>query len=264
MELEYEIIDFHTHPFMSRRTNICAHTDYCNMSAENTKELLLGLGISKICGAVIGKVIRPGDGADAWQEITACNNEALELREMYGDFYIPGFHVHPEYIRESCEEIERMSKLGIKLVGELVPYFHAWSDYSCKGFYEILDVCQQYGTVVSFHSSGEDEMDKMVKAFPNVTFVAAHPGEYGEFMRHMERMKLSENYYLDLSGYGIFRHGMLRHALDEFGAERFLFGSDYPTCNPAMYIGGVYFDTLIKDEEKKMIFSENAKRLLRI
>ena len=72
----------------------------------------------------------------------------------------------------------------------------------------------------------------------------------------IHRVKMSDNYYLDLSGYGIFRHGMLRHAIDEFGAERFLFGSDYPTCNPSMYIGGVLLDDLITDEEKELIRKE--------
>ncbi len=264
MNIEYEIIDFHTHPFIDARTNICAHKEYCNMSAENTKANLMESGISKICGSVICLPKNVPEGQSTWENIKACNNEALKLREIYGDFYIPGFHVHPDYFKESCEEIERMSNLGIKLVGELVPYLHGWKDYSCKGFSEILDVCEQYDMIVSFHSSGEDEMDNMVKAHPNVKFVAAHPGEYAEFMRHMDRMKMSDNYYLDVSGYGIFRHGMLRHAIDEFGAERFLFGSDYPTCNVASYIGGVYLDTLITDREKKMIFSENAKNLLGI
>ena len=155
-----------------------------------------------------------------------------------------------------------MYQKGVHLVGELVPYSQRWKDYSCKGFAEILDVCREYNMIVSFHSMGEDEMDAMVKANPNVTFVAAHPGEYREFMRHMERMEYSENYYLDLSGYGIFRHGMLKHAVNKFGAERFLFGSDYPTCNMGMYIGGVLYDPLLTDAEKELIFSKNAERLL--
>ena len=94
--------------------------------------------------------------------------------------------------------------------------------------------------------------------------MAAHPGEHDTFSRHLHRMELSENYYLDVSGTGLFRHGILRHGMDEFGAERFLFGSDYPICNPAMYIGGVLLDSLISEEEKRMIFAENAKRLLRL
>ncbi len=262
--MEYEIIDFHTHPFLSRGTNICSHIDYCDMSAENTKKDLMNLGINRICGSVIGTAQNILTANNTWSKIKACNNEALQLRDMYGDFYIPGFHIHPGYIKESCEEIERMHKRGIRLVGELVPYWHEWSDYSCKEFSELLDVCEDYNMVVSFHSMGNDQMDKMVENHKNIVFVAAHPGEYDEFMLHMERMKNNENYYLDLSGYGLFRYGMLRHALDKFGAERFLFGSDYPTCNPSMYIGGIYFDNLILDKEKEMIFSRNAKRLLEI
>ena len=83
-------------------------------------------------------------------------------------------------------------------------------------------------------------------------------------MRHLNRMKISENYYLDLSGTGLFRHGMLRHGIDEVGAERFLFGSDYPTCNPAMFLGGVILDTSISEEEKTLILAGNAQRLLQL
>ena len=105
-------------------------------------------------------------------------------------------------------------------------------------------------------------MDRMVERHPEVVFVMAHPGEYGEFMRHMARAQKSRNYYLDLSGYGVFRYGMLRHAIDVMGAERILFGSDFPTCNPAMYLGSVTMDGLISDEERELILSGNAKRLL--
>ena len=37
-----------------------------------------------------------------------------------------------------------------------------------------------------------------------------------------------------------------------------------PTCNPAMFIGGVLLDSLITDNEREMIFSKNAKRLLNL
>ena len=75
---------------------------------------------------------------------------------------------------------------------------------------------------------------------------------------------MSENYYLDLSGYGMFRYGMLRKAIDSFGIDRILFGSDYPTCHPGMYLGGVLFDNLVTDTEKEKIFFENAKKLLKL
>jgi len=232
------------------------------MSPENTLGMFGRLGVSKICGSVIANVKE--NCIPAWNKIKANNDAALTLRDFYKGFYIPGFHVHPDFYDESVEEIKRMHKAGVNLIGELVPYHDGWNDYSCESFSSLLDEAGKHNMIVSFHSQGEDEMDAMVKAHKDVIFVAAHPGEYKAFMRHVERMKYSENYYLDLSGYGIFRHGMLRRAIDEFGVDRILFGSDFPTCNPAMYIGGVLLDELITDGEKEKIFSLNAKKLLGI
>lgn len=262
-DVKYDIIDFHTHVFLTDESNICSHKECCNMSVEDTLAIMDELNISYFCGSVIGK----GDSSSSEAMLKTMyddNNEALALREKYNGRYIPGFHVNPHFVKESIEEIKRMNKLGVKLIGELVPYCKNWSDYSSKQLSEILDVAEEYDMVVSFHSQGEDEMDKMVREHPNLKFVAAHPGEYDSFMRHVERFKMSENYYLDLSGYGIFRYGMLRHLIDEVGCDRILFGSDFPTCNPGMYVGGVLLDRTIKGEEKEKIFSLNAKKLLGI
>jgi predicted TIM-barrel fold metal-dependent hydrolase len=254
--MTYEIIDFHTHPFPDTAANINSYKDE---ETVDTLTYLRGLGISGICGSVI---YRLAPGGDPWKAVLDSNNGALALREKFGSFYIPGFHVHPNYVKESCEEIERMHNAGIHLIGELVPYLHGWEDYSCSAFDEILDTASQYNMIVSFHSMDNDQMDTMVRRHPKTVFVAAHPGEYPDYMRHLERMKYSENYYLDLSGYGLFRHRMLRHGIDTVGLHRFIFGSDYPTCSPAMYIGGVALDTLLTESEKQQIFSGNAKRLL--
>lgn len=256
-----EIIDFHTHPYIDDKTNICRHKEYVKISPVETVDYLKGMGISKICGSVITAGEKELKGFD---KIKADNEKMLQLKELYGDFYIPGFHIHPHYIKESMEEIEKMHKLGINLIGELVPYIDGWANYSVDGLSEILDLAEQYSMVVNFHSLDDKSMDKMVSEHKNVVFIAAHPGEYDNFMGHLKRMRMSENYYLDLSGTGLFRHGMLRRGIDECGVERFIFGSDYPVCNPAMFIGGVMNDSLISDSEKEAIFAKNIKRILHI
>ena len=261
---DYEIVDFHIHPFIDEKNNICSHKNYMNMNVDETKRLFSNFGVTHVCGSVLTDKSKRSATSNIWEYLVEENNTALKIRDYYGDFYLLGFHVHPDYVKESIDEIHRMHSLGVHLIGELCPYLHGWNDYSCESFSKILDEAEKYNMIVSFHSSGEDEMDKMVQEHPEITFVAAHPGEYYSFLRHMARMKMSKNYYLDLSGYGIFRHGMLRHAIDEVGADRFMFGSDFPTCNLGMYIGGVLLDDSISDEEKRMIFSENAKRILKL
>ena len=254
--MQYEIIDFHTHPFADEASNICK---YQKDRMEDTVSYLQELGVSRICGSVIYRQI---PDATPWETIQECNRVALLMKDRYGDFYVPGFHVHPAYVKESCMEIERMHGMGLRLIGELTPYIHGWSDYSCSAFDEILDTAAQYGMVVNFHSGDLDQMDAMVRKHPNTVLVAAHPGETANYQRHLERMKLSENYYLDLSGGGLLRHRLLRYGIDTCGVHRFLFGSDYPVCNPAVYVGGVALDALLTDAEKQQIFSGNAKRLL--
>lgn len=260
--MNFEIIDFHTHPFPDAAHNIAAHKDYCGMSVENTRAVFDHLGVSKICGSVI-RAGGAGDD-DPWTVVRENNDHALSLRDACHSFYIPGFHVHPAYVEQSIAEIGRMHALGVNLIGELVPYYDKWNEYTYASpeFSEILDAAEQYDMIVSFHSQNEDEMDAMVKAHPHIRFVAAHPGEYPAFMRHIARAKMSDNYYLDLSGTGLFRYGMLRRAIDDMGLEHILFGSDYPTCNPAMFVGAVLLDPLLSDQEREKVLSGNAKSLL--
>jgi predicted TIM-barrel fold metal-dependent hydrolase len=56
---------------------------------------------------------------------------------------------------------------------------------------------------------------------------------------------------------------MLSQLVNDVGAERILFGTDYPVCNPGVYVGGVLAEK-ITDSAKELIFSGNAKRLLGI
>jgi len=260
--MSFEIIDFHTHPFLHCDGNICGYKDYSeNITAQDTINDLKSIGISKICGSVIS----PFDKENYdWSSIEALNDIALELKEMYGDFYIPGFHIHPSFIRESCEEIERMSKKGIRLIGELVPYWHGWSSYGSRELREILTLAEEKEMILSLHTMDEEGIDTVLKEHKRLTVVAAHPGEKPSFDRHIERMKAYENYFLDLSGTGLFRHASVRNAIDKAGKERIIFGSDYPTCNPAMFIGGVLLDFTLTDTEKEYILSKNAKRLIGI
>lgn len=261
--MNYEIIDFHTHPFPTNEYNICNHIANCDMSVENTKKMMDKLGVSKICGSVIENApLRENE--TWWDRVRACNDFALKLKAIYGDFYIPGFHIHPDFPEESLQEIDRMYAEGVRLIGELVPYMMGYNEYNTPIFNKLIDYATEKGMVVSIHTMDDDDMDRFVAAHPDTTIVAAHPGEFKRLMRHVERMKRHPNYYIDLSGGGMFRHGMVKRVIDEIGANRILYGSDFPTCNPAMFLGGVLFDDLIQPKEKQAIFADNAKRLLQL
>lgn len=262
--MSFEIIDIHTHPWVRPEDNICGYRQLMDGDPFATyKNDLTRAGISRAAGMVIPIGMNKTPEEQLCQ-LRLSNDYALTVWEALGDFYIPGMSIHPAFVRESCEEIERMYKAGVRLVGELVPYFCSWGQigFVHEGMDEILDVIEDYGMVVNFHSTNarEDEY-AMVKAHPGITFVGAHPGEKTAYMRHLAWMEEMPNYYLDLSGTGLFRHAMLTYGVGRVGAERFLFGSDYPTCSPGMNVGGVEY-TDISEADKDLIFYGNACRLL--
>lgn len=263
--MPYEIIDFHTHPFLRPENNICNHQSFCGIQSGDILGDMRALGISKFCGSVIPR--KRAEDQNVWDRLKRANDDALALREIFGTVYIPGFHVHPGFVEQSIEEIHRMHEAGVRLIGELVPYSCEWEDYGCtfasEAFSKILDEAEKFRMIVSFHSDeNADAMDAMVQSHKNLTLVAAHPGEAPRLLRHIARAKMSDNYYLDLSGTGLFRYGMLCRAVREMGADHVLFGTDYPTCTPGMYVGGVTYDKFLSDEEKALVFAGNAKRLL--
>ncbi len=256
LHMNYEIVDFHTHPFFLAEENICAHKEYTEMSPDSFLDDMKELGITCFAGSVI---TRRGKGAEMMKN---CNESAFKLREIYGKKYIPGIQIDPNYVNESISEIDAMIKRGFKLIGELVPYHYGW-DYSHEGLYEILDYTKDKHLIYSFHTMDHVQMEALAQRYKDTTFVFAHPGEKPALLKQIELMKRCENVYLDLSGTGLFRYGMLKRLVCEVGAERILFGSDYPVCNPGMYVGGVMLEK-ITEKEKKLIFAENAKRLLSI
>lgn len=254
---KYRIIDFHAHPFTSSQTNVCYYQkNVGKMDMQTTRELYKEWGMEKLCGSIIDTKTM-----GSWEDIKACNDIAVEFKNQFPDFYIPGFHVSPRFVKESIAEIERMHALNINLIGELVPERYGWGEhYESIALAEILEVAEHYNMVVSIHANNGAE--ELCKRFKKLKIVGSHPGEYDLLKVHMKCMELNPNYSLDISGTGIIRLGVFRHVIDNFGCERLLFGTDYPVCNPAVYIGGIALDPTLTEEEKQAIFSKNALKLL--
>ena len=256
----FEIIDFHTHPFTAANENISSYGNEFSFSDTEIEEYVRDFGISRFAGSVVDTTFKTKEGFD-FLGVRRLNDTALALRDKFSGVYIPGIHIHPGFVEESVSEIERCGKLGVRLIGEIVPHLFRWGSYADVGLDEILDAAAHYGMVFNFHTMAHDTVEGMIKAHPDVTFVAAHPGERKIIEFHVELMRKYENYCLDISGTGIFRWQMLRYLVDTVGSERIIFGSDYPTCNPGVYIGGVLGER-ISDKDKENIFSKNAKRIL--
>ena len=144
----YKIIDFHTHPYIEDNERIGMYLNEFKMSTEDFFNDAKESNVVKVCGSVIGRNVMD------FTDIQGFNRNALRLREMYCDTYIPGFHIHPEYVEKSIAEIELAIANGVRLIGELVPYSHKWgeSGYSSKGFMEILDFINGKNMIINLYN----------------------------------------------------------------------------------------------------------------
>ena len=249
------IIDFHMHPYLNETENLRFYPN--GDHPDEIQSRLMASGISHICGSIASK----DETMTVWQ----MNDIALQIKEKWGDFYTPGFHIHPAEVDRSLAEIRRMNALGVRLMGEVVPYMHGWNDFVHTNYRDelegLLSEAEKCGMVFSFHTDWSWKMEELIEAHPDLPFVAAHPGEKESVGRHIERMRKYENTYLDISGTGILRLGLLEHLVNSVGADRILFGTDYPISNHDLYIHCVR-TARITDADKEKIFHENAERLL--
>lgn len=249
-----EIFDFHLHPFIDVANSIGQYgvpEDWRAFVAH-----LKGQGITGCAGTVIRRITR-----ESFEPVKDLNDQALRFRDLNPDFYVPGIHVHGFHPQESCEELLRMHAEGVKLIGELVWYYMDYPGYGTEEFKPVWELAEKLGMVVSIHPTTIEDMEKMIAPFPKLKVVIAHPGEKKDYMAKIDLLKRYPNAFMDICGTGLFRYGMLQYGVHELGAERFLFGTDYPVCSVGVQIGGVDAEPLT-DAERTAIYSGNAKRLL--
>lgn len=249
-----QIFDFHLHPFIDPNNSIAGYG--VPATCEDFFKHLKDIGITKCAGSVI-RHSEPTSFAD----ISRLNDEALKIRELYPDFYIPGIHVHPNFPVESCRELERLHAEGVRLIGELVWYMMGYKEYSTPAFNPVWELAERLGMTVSVHPTSIEDIEKVLTAFPHLNIVIAHPGEKKTYLANIELLKRHPNAYLDICGTGLFRYGMLAHGVHELGTERILFATDFPTCNAAMQIAAVLSEPLT-EQQRDAIFHTNAEKLL--
>ncbi len=252
------IIDFHTHPGW----NTTQQFGY-DMTDERYVAMLQNAGISMSCGSPIDVPIFYREVEEYERLIPELNSKAWSLQEQYPDFYIPGIHIHPAFPEMSLEQLRLHKARGGKLVGELVGYLMGYESYNTPEIMGLFETCRDLGMVLNLHQKLVAEAETIAAAFPTMPVVMAHPGYKKQYLEKLAAMEKHKNLYLDLSGDGIRITGMLRYGVDNVGADRFLFGTDFPAYKPATYVHSVLCEDLT-DRQLEMILWHNAATLLEL
>ena len=263
-----KIIDFHTHPTWETPSIIDSA-----VTEDRFISTLRRAGISVACGSAIDTSLM-SEGKDYGKIIKTLNERIFACKDRNPDFIIPGIHVHPDFVKESVEEIEKYIPRGLRLVGELVPGMlggrvltdpkaYGAGSFIEDGCFEIFKVCEEKGLTLSIHTSTPDEGRELASRFPHLNIVMAHAGPPEAFVERVKAVSEYDNLFFDISGSGTLLRGVVEYAYRMLGKEKILFGTDFPGYAPGAFVGMVEYAD-IPDEAKEYIFHINAERLLNL
>ncbi|MBQ3865686.1 MAG: amidohydrolase [Clostridia bacterium] len=173
--------------------------------------------------------------------------------------------LHPDS-PDQAGDMEHLLSLGLKGV-KLHPDIQRFAvdDPRCLKIYEL---CGKAGIPVLLHTgdkrydySNPNRLLPVLRAYPHVTFIGAHFGGYSVWESAVPRLSGTENLYVDLcsSMQWITPEETLSY-IRAYGADRVLFGTDYPMWDPATCLDA-FLALGLEGEDLELICHKNAEKV---
>lgn len=256
-----KIIDTHTHIFPDKIAQRASDNvgNYYNlrMECDGTVNMLLdgGNGINVEYFVVSSAALKP-------ENVIAGNNYLLDSAKENKRF-IPLCSIHPLF-EEPERELERIKHKGAKGL-KLHPDFQHFN-IDDPNMIEVYKTAASLDLPILFHvgdentdSSSPARLYKALDKVPHLKAIAAHMGGYLVW-DEAEDILYGTDIYFDTSDVLlVLSPEKVTSQIRKHGADKILFGSDYPLRST--YTAFKTFETLdLTDEEKKMIYYSNALR----
>jgi hypothetical protein len=241
------IVDFHTHV---DRAELFGWMD----PPEKLVPLLDEAGID--LAAVMTYVDLPGVNPLALEYVA-------ESVSRFPDRLVGFVRLNPNHRREARKALRRaVDEFGFRGV-KLHPtttLAHPAEDPTV----ELLRACGDMGVPALFHCGDDPYTTPQAIALgaaraPDATVVLGHMGGYFHVDEAIAAAERHANLYLETSAMPY--PGKIAEAVRRVGAERVLFGSDGPGCNPGLEVEKVRMLGL-PPEEEALVLGGNAERLL--
>jgi predicted TIM-barrel fold metal-dependent hydrolase len=245
------VVDFHTH-IWGDRTDRDAEALIRMMDRFD----LAWIGVSALVG---GQQPSPSDVRSA--------NDTVAAFQRRDPGRIQGFcYLNPRHGTGAVDELRRcVERHGL---GFVKLWVSARADESCV--YPIIERSIDYGITVLQHAfckatglleheSTPVHVANLARRYPAARIVMAHMG--ADFTFGCNAIRDCPNVWTDMSG-SYCETGMIDYALRLLGAERIVFGTDAPG---ASFLNNLHkvLETPLSDQQKRMIFHDNAEGLKR-
>jgi len=275
------IIDFHTHvfpPHIKKNRSKYIDKDSCFALLYSNPKAKLATAEGLIAsmdedGVDISVIANYG-----WATQQLCvevNDYILESIARYPK-RLAGFCAVQPNSRNAIAEIERCVQCGVKGIGELRPDLQKFNLMDEKAMVPLIEIARKNKLIMLIHSSepvGHDYPGKgditpdvlypFIASFPDLTIVCAHWGGGLPFYALMPEVKkaMSSVFFDTAASPFLYSPQIYSLTIRLVGAEKILFGSDYPLMKPSRLLSEINSLNL-PEEAKSLILSGNAQRLL--
>ena len=175
-------------------------------------------------------------------------------------------HPDSEDQRADVQQLVDLGLIGVKLHPD-IQHFKI-DDYRCLKIYEL---CEEFGLPILMHTgdkrydfSNTNRLIPILETYTNLTIIGAHLGGWSLWEEASLELAGTPNLYVDCSS------TMAWVPLDKtaeiirrYGADRVLFGTDFPMWDPRDELR-MFFELDLTDDERRLILSENAKKLYKL
>jgi predicted TIM-barrel fold metal-dependent hydrolase len=266
------IIDFHTHIYPEKIAakaveNIGAFYTIPMEGGGNSGDPILGTAEHLVQAereAGIDAVV-VFSAAQSPAQVESINNFIARSVESNRTLFHGFGTMHPDY-PEPEAEIERMKGLGLQGL-KLHPDMQQFN-IDDKRMYRSYAACREQRLPIVFHTgdyrypySHPARLAQVLDDFPGLLTVAAHFGAWSLFDLAVEYFEQRFCYFDVSSSIPYLGRRRSKELIHLYGAERFLFGSDYPMWNPAQCLKE-FLELDLSDTENERILSLNAASLL--
>ena len=175
--------------------------------------------------------------------------------------------LHPDSsdIKGDIEYLLSLGLLGVKLHPDIQGF--KLDDYRCLKIYELcegkLPVLLHTGDK-RYDMSNPNRLMPILDIYKGLTVIGAHFGGYSVWDDALRLLPKYPNILVDCcSCFFMMSDDEIRNSISAFGADRVLFGTDYPMWNPKVEIERL-LSLRLPDEDYEKIFHKNAQRIFGI
>ena len=190
---------------------------------------------------------------------------AAEVAASGGRFTGVGtLHAESDDIERDVEEILALGLKGVKLHPDIQAF--KLDDYRCLKMFELcegrLPVLIHTGDA-RYDYSNPNRLIPILETYTDLTIIGAHFGTYS-IWNEAPQLYGIPNFYVDCSStQGFLTPQRVRELIDGYGADRVLFGTDYPMWHASDELEQLQALGLT-EEELALIFHKNAEKVFGI